>query len=618
MNLWIAIAAGLSLAQGQSEPPYPSPTDPSVRDPAASALRDANEQAAEEADGAWLPPNYVIQPPMADGTLPYGGYGYGYNITPVLPDGEAPSTSGQVAVDETYQRYEPIPAQVQEGTGGSGTEDSDGTTGDDGTSTGVGGSGSVTTGQTSTGSDNSGDARVSQPGGSNTEAVAPSPASQPGGIDGPDAVGTTSRDSTGVSGTGDMTQSGTGGSGTSTATQPESQDSTGGPDSTGTTAPTDSSGMGTTAQPDIQGSTGGSGTTAPTQGTGAGLSTQPSTQDATGGSGTMGTGTTAPSDVTGTSTPTQDTTGGAGTSTTTTPDDPNVTGGAGTSTTTTPDNQDATGGSGTSTAPTPDNPNGIGGSVISPTPDNPNGIGGSVISPTPDNSNAIGGSGSGTTAQPGSQDSAGGFGPTESEQTNGQGGSGSSTTTPVQPQQQSSVSGQQTGNAQAQDAKPTATDEEVAQLKARLQQVEEELKARDTQIEQSAQATQQQVDTFGERAVDTERSRQQRLSALQSAGEWMLAADAALQQGEDDVGNALDIADSAFADLRDSAAEFGQGTVIVHAERARALLNLARDAAGRSDTYSARLALQDAGVELSLARGASLGRSGTGNSLLSP
>ncbi|MFY2557570.1 hypothetical protein ACN469_08085 [Corallococcus terminator] len=468
MNLWIAIAAGLSLAQGQSESPYPSPTDPSVRDPAASALRDANEQAAEAADGAWLPPNYVIQPPMADGTIPY--VGDGYDITPVLPDGEAPATSGQVAVDETYQRYEAIPAQVQEGTGGSGTEDSEGTTSTDDTSTAVGGSGSVTTGQTSTSSDNSGDARVSQPGGSNTEAVAPSSASQAGGIDG-DA----SRDSTGGS---------------------------------GTTGTTDSSGVGTT-QPDMQGSTGGSGTTVPTEGTGTGTSTQPSMQDGTGGSGT-------------------------------------------------------------------------------------------------------------------SQDSLGGFGPTESEQTHGQGGSGSSTTTPVQPQQQSSVSGQQTGNvpanaaASAQASKPAPTQEELSQLRARLQQVEEELKARDNQIEQNAQATQQQVDTFGERAVDTERSRQQRLSALQSAGEWMLAADAALQQGEDDVGNALDIADSAFADLRDSAAEFGQGTVIVHAERARALLNLARDAAGRSDTYSARLALQDAGVELSLARSASLGRSGTGNSLLSP
>ncbi|NTX13072.1 hypothetical protein HUA76_19925 [Myxococcus sp. CA056] len=183
------------------------------------------------------------------------------------------------------------------------------------------------------------------------------------------------------------------------------------------------------------------------------------------------------------------------------------------------------------------------------------------------------------------------------------------------------MSGQQNGNTAANpsaQATEPATDAEVTQLRNRLQQLEEELKTRDTQIEQNAQATQQQVDTFGERAVETERSRQQRLAAIQSAGEWMLAADAALQQGEDDVGNALDIADSAFASVRDSAAEFGQGTVIVHAERARALINLARDAAGRSDTYSARRALQDAGVELSLARSASLGRSGTGNSLLTP
>ncbi|WP_408890927.1 hypothetical protein ACJ2CR_12655 [Myxococcus faecalis] len=472
MNLWIALAAGLSVAQGQSQTPYPSPMDPNVRDPAAEALRDANEQAAEEADGAWLPPNYVIQQPTADGTTPYSGY----VVTPALPDGTAPATPSEIAVDETYQTYMPIPAQVQEGTGGSGaeqTESAASTVSD--TDLGVGGSGDV--------GDEGGDARVNQPGGSNTSALSqPAPAPLGG-------------------------QDVTGASGNYGAEAPQGSDVSGQVDGTG--------GSGTTPQTSVPNDSSGVGT---------GTTTQPSTQSGTGGSG----------------------------------------------------------------------------------------------------------------AQPEPQDSLGGFGPTEAEQgggqgttgtspvsPNGTGGSGSNTvpqSTDTQgtsvPQNNNAPSGQQQTSATSNP--PASNDTEVAQLRARLDELEEELRARDDQIEQNAVATQQQVDTFGERAVETEQSRQQRLSALQSAGEWMMAADAAIQQGADDVDDALDIADSAFAEIRQSAAAFGQGNVIVHADRARALLNLARDAAGRSDGYAARLALQEAGIELNLARGASLGRSGTGNSLLSP
>ncbi|WP_141330681.1 hypothetical protein [Myxococcus sp. AB025B] len=526
MNLWIALAAGLSVAQGQSQTPYPSPMDPNVRDPAAEALRDANAQAAEEADGAWLPPNYVIQQPTADGTTPYSGY----VVTPALPDGTAPATPSEVAVDETYQTYVPIPAQVQEGTGGSGTEqtESAGST-VSGTDLGVGGSGDV--------GDEAGDARVNQPGGSNTSALSqPAPAPLGG-------------------------QDATGGSGNDGAEAPRGSDVSGQVDGTG--------GSGTTPQtsvPNDQSGISGSGTTPQTS--------VPNDQSSVGGSGTTPQ-TSVPNDSSGV--------GGSGTTPQTSV--PNDSSGVGTGTTTQPSTQSGTGGSG---------------------------------------------------AQPEPQDSLGGFGPTEAEQgggqgttgtspisPNGTGGSGSNTvpqSTDTQgtsvPQNNNAPSGQQQTSATSNP--PASNDTEVAQLRARLDELEEELRARDDQIEQNAVATQQQVDTFGERAVETEQSRQQRLSALQSAGEWMMAADAAIQQGEDDVDDALDIADSAFAEIRQSAAAFGQGNVIVHADRARALLNLARDAAGRSDGYAARLALQEAGIELNLARGASLGRSGTGNSLLSP
>ncbi|QSQ16785.1 hypothetical protein [Myxococcus landrumensis] len=407
MPSWIAIAVSLSLAQVSSE--YPSPLDPSVRDDSARALRDSNEQAAESAEGAWLPPNFVIQQMPGSDSPASGSYGGGYAITPVLPDGQAPASSGDVAVDETYQRYQPIPA--------------------------------------------------------------PTPVPEETNEAEPQGTAQTTPEGEASS----TQETGVGGSGSSGSTQ----------------------------QP-----------------------VQPSGGQATGGSGV------------------------------------NV------------------------------------------------------------------------AAPPGEQDMMGGFGPTEEEQTQGPQGSemsGSSTGVSQAPSGTGTTSG--TGGADTSGAAAGATTQpaanngvptpeanaaEVKQLRQRVDQLEAELSTRDNEIEQNARATQEQVDTFGDRAVETERSRQQRLSSLQSAGEWMLAADAALQQGDNDVDNALDFADSAFADIRASASEFGQGTVTVHAERARALINLARDAAARSDTYSARVALQDAGVELSLARGASLGRSGTGNSLLTP
>jgi hypothetical protein len=149
-----------------------------------------------------------------------------------------------------------------------------------------------------------------------------------------------------------------------------------------------------------------------------------------------------------------------------------------------------------------------------------------------------------------------------------------------------------------------------------VQELEHQMEQHDAEAAVRTQAVQQQVNGYEQRAYDAERERQQRLARIQAAGQWMLAADQALEQGELGVDNALSTADRDFAAVRSSASSAGQGLVVVHADRARALIAQARDAAQRSDIYAARIALQDAGYELSSARAASLDRPGTGNALL--
>ncbi|NOK19527.1 hypothetical protein [Corallococcus carmarthensis] len=177
----------------------------------------------------------------------------------------------------------------------------------------------------------------------------------------------------------------------------------------------------------------------------------------------------------------------------------------------------------------------------------------------------------------------------------------------------------QTTQGQAQTTQgAAAANEEVTRLRQRVADLEQEMEARDTQATERTQSVQSQVDTHEQRAYEAERARQQRLARIQSGGQWMLAADQALEQGELDVDNALGIADEDFSVVRESASTFGQGTVVVQSERIRAQIALARDAASRRDTYAARIALQNAGYMLQLARAASLERSGTSNALLNP
>ncbi|WP_375760706.1 hypothetical protein [Corallococcus exercitus] len=221
---------------------------------------------------------------------------------------------------------------------------------------------------------------------------------------------------------------------------------------------------------------------------------------------------------------------------------------------------------------------------------------------------ATGGSGTGTAAPSGS---------TAAPQTG--------TTAPVQGGTPAVTPSGQTTQPTAAQAQPQGTaananaaNQEVTRLRQRVAELEQEMEARDTRATERTQAVQSQVDTHEQRAYEAERARQQRLARIQSGGQWMLAADQALEQGELGVDNALDIADEDFSVVRQSASTYGQGTVVVQAERIRAQIALARDAANRRDTYAARIALQNAGYMLQLARAASLEQSGTSNALLNP
>ncbi|CAM3937189.1 hypothetical protein G4177_23400 [Corallococcus sp. ZKHCc1 1396] len=187
---------------------------------------------------------------------------------------------------------------------------------------------------------------------------------------------------------------------------------------------------------------------------------------------------------------------------------------------------------------------------------------------------------------------------------------GSAATTPVQ--------GTQAAAGTAASGAPNAANpnEEVNRLRERIAQLEQEMEERDALATERTQSVQSQVDAHEQRAYESERSRQQRLARIQSAGQWMLAADQALEQGELGVDNALSIADQDFSVVGANASAEGQGMVVVHSQRARAQIALARDAAGRRDVYAARIALQTAGEELRLMRAASLDRPGSSNVLL--
>jgi FtsZ-binding cell division protein ZapB len=126
-----------------------------------------------------------------------------------------------------------------------------------------------------------------------------------------------------------------------------------------------------------------------------------------------------------------------------------------------------------------------------------------------------------------------------------------------------------------------------------------------TQVQtlQSQVAVQQQQDAvMRERAETLEEQRQQRLSELERAGQWLVAADQALLVGELDIGDALREADSALLQVVQSATEAGSGQTVLLVEDARSSIAHALSSTGNRDTYRARWDLLFAAERLREAR----------------
>jgi hypothetical protein len=126
-----------------------------------------------------------------------------------------------------------------------------------------------------------------------------------------------------------------------------------------------------------------------------------------------------------------------------------------------------------------------------------------------------------------------------------------------------------------------------------------------TQVQtlQSQVAVQQQQDAaMRERAETLEEQRQQRLSELERAGQWLVAADQALLAGELDIGDALREADTALLQVVQSATEAGSGQTVLLIEDARSSIAQALSSTGHRDTYRARWDLLFAAERLREAR----------------
>lgn len=173
MRLWIAIVAGLSLGQTQDVAPTP-PADPSVRDPAASALQDAYEEAAEEADGARPPQGYVIQGPVN----PTPG---AFQFTPLLPDGTVPLTAGEVATQQSQAAVPPpVPTVYDSQPSSSAAATPQDTAGQEATGTGGAGAAGTAPGTATGGSGAAGTSpgTAAPPPGDGTSAAAPAQGTQ--------------------------------------------------------------------------------------------------------------------------------------------------------------------------------------------------------------------------------------------------------------------------------------------------------------------------------------------------------------------------------------------------------------------------------------------------------
>lgn len=147
---------------------------------------------------------------------------------------------------------------------------------------------------------------------------------------------------------------------------------------------------------------------------------------------------------------------------------------------------------------------------------------------------------------------------------------------------------QATGSSGGSNGSAGNTRKEVEQLRAQVQSLQAQLAAQQEESTANAQLLQQQLTGMQERAAELERLRQQRVAELDRARTWMVTADQALEVGDMAVDDALGEADSALAQVVQSAAASGTGQTEALIQDARGLIAQALESTGHRDTLQAR------------------------------
>jgi hypothetical protein len=167
------------------------------------------------------------------------------------------------------------------------------------------------------------------------------------------------------------------------------------------------------------------------------------------------------------------------------------------------------------------------------------------------------------------------------------------------------------GEAEAQEATPPmgsaapATgnlQRDMEQLRAQVQKLQTQLQDQQQQDTARAEALEQQLTGMQERAEELELMRQQRLAELERAEQWLVAVDQALEAGELDVGDALQEADAALAQVAQSATDAGSGHTVLLVEGARGSIARVLNLVGHRDSSQARWVLFDAAEQIREAR----------------
>jgi hypothetical protein len=154
-----------------------------------------------------------------------------------------------------------------------------------------------------------------------------------------------------------------------------------------------------------------------------------------------------------------------------------------------------------------------------------------------------------------------------------------------------------TDEAQAQGTVPAAGSDapatgnlqrQVDELRTQVQTLQGQLAAQQQQEAARSESLQQQLTGMRERAETLEAQRQQRLSELERAREWLVAVDQALAVGELDIGDAMREADAALAQVVQSASEAGSGQTVLLVEDARGIMARVLASTANRDTHWAR------------------------------